>query len=79
MTSRVDFFFSYTNGDYGCVRMGNDGASKIVGMGDIHLETNTGCKLVLKEVRHVPDMRLNLISTGKLDDDGYTNYFGEGK
>ncbi|CAN0846213.1 Retrovirus-related Pol polyprotein from transposon TNT 1-94 [Linum grandiflorum] len=79
VTSRVDFFSSYTNGDYGCVRMGNDGASKIVGMGDIHLETNTGCKLVLKEVRHVPDMRLNLISTGKLDDDGYTSYFGEGK
>ncbi|CAN1813102.1 hypothetical protein LINPERHAP1_LOCUS26766 [Linum perenne] len=24
-------------------------------------------------------MRLNLISTGKLEDDGYTNYFGEGK
>ncbi|CAL1383495.1 unnamed protein product [Linum trigynum] len=79
VTSRVDLFSSYTNGNYGCVRMGNDGASKIVGMGDIHLETNTGCKLVLKDVRHVPDMRLNLISTGKLDDDGYTNYFGEGK
>ena len=27
----------------------------------------------------MPDIRLNLISTGKLDDDGYTNQFSEGK
>ncbi|CAN1310533.1 Retrovirus-related Pol polyprotein from transposon TNT 1-94 [Linum perenne] len=43
VTSRYDFFSSYTSGDYGCVRMGNDGASKIVGMGDIHLETHFKC------------------------------------
>ncbi|BBG97327.1 hypothetical protein Prudu_006413 [Prunus dulcis] len=74
-----DFFTSYTNGDFGNVRMGNDKLSKIVGRGDISLETNTSCHLVLKDVRHVPDMRLNLISTGLLDDEGYTNVFAEGK
>ena len=56
------------NGDYGHVWMGNEGASKIVR--DISLETNIDCKLLLKDVRYVPDIRLNLISTGKLDDDG---------
>ena len=30
-------------------------------------------------MRHVPNIRLNLISTGNFDDDGYTNQFGEGK
>ena len=30
-------------------------------------------ELVLKDVRHVSDIYLNLISTGKFDDDGYTN------
>ncbi|BBH04434.1 hypothetical protein Prudu_015575 [Prunus dulcis] len=60
VTSRRDFFTSYTNGDFGNVRMGNDKLSKI-------------------DVRHVPDMRLNLISTGLLDDEGYTNVFAEGK
>lgn len=74
-----DFFSSYTSGDFGSVRMRNDGVSKIVGTGDIHLETNMGCKLTLKEVRHFLDMRLNLISTCKLDDDGYNNQFGKGK
>ena len=38
-----------------------------------------GSKLVLKEVRHVPEMRLNLISTGKLDEVGMTNQFVAGR
>jgi transposase InsO family protein len=79
VTSRADFFTSYNEGDYGVVRMGNEGVSKIVGMGNVCLETSVGCKLVLKDVRHVPDIRLNLISTGKLDDEGYKNHFGDGK
>jgi len=33
---------------------------------------------VLKDVRHVPDKRLNLISAGKLDDVGLLNHFGGG-
>lgn len=48
-------------------------------MRDVFLETNTGCKLFLKDVRHVPDIRLNLMSAGKLDDEGYKNQFGDGK
>ena len=79
VTSRVDFFSSYTKGEYGHVRMGNEGLSKIIGIGDICLETSLGCKLLLKNVRHVPDIRLNLISTGMLDDEGYNNHFGDGK
>ncbi|KAF7129225.1 hypothetical protein RHSIM_Rhsim10G0050800 [Rhododendron simsii] len=79
VTSQRDFFASYTHGDFGHVRMGNEGVSKIVGMGDVCLETNTGCKLLLKDVRHVPNIRLNLISAGKLDDEGYKNQFGDGK
>ena len=59
--------------------MGNSGVSKIVGIGDVCLETTIGNKLVLKDVRHVPDIRLNLISTGRLDDEGFTNSFGESK
>ncbi|KAL6333181.1 hypothetical protein AAG906_028364 [Vitis piasezkii] len=59
--------------------MGNSGASKIVGVGDIFLETSIENKLVLKDVRHVPNICLNLISTSKLDDEGFTNFFGESK
>jgi len=47
--------------------------------GDVMLTSNTGCKIVLKDVRHVPEIRLNLISTGKLDDAGLDSHFGGGK
>jgi hypothetical protein len=59
--------------------MGNEAKCKIVGMGDIQLETDIGCKLILKDVRHVPEMSFNLISIGKLDDEGYHNYLGGGQ
>jgi hypothetical protein len=36
-------------------------------------------KLVLRDVKHVPDIPLNLISTGKLDDDGYCSTFCNGQ
>ena len=79
VTSHSDFFISYKIGDFSNVRMGNSGASKIVGIGDIFLETSIGNKLVLKDVRYVPNIRLNLISIGRLDDEGFTNFFGESK
>ncbi|CAA0830722.1 Unknown protein [Striga hermonthica] len=79
VTSRRDFFRSYTPGDFGSVRMGNDGIAKAVGMGDVHLETENGNTLVLRGVKHVPNIRMNLISTGKLDDEGFCNTFRDGK
>ena len=51
--------------------MGNDGECKIVGIGNVCLLTSIGCRLMLKDVHHVPDVRLNIISVGRLDDEGY--------
>ena len=65
VTSRVDLFTTYTKGDNSSVRMGNEGLSKIIGMGEVCLETNFGCKLLMKAI-------------GKLDDEGYNNKFGDG-
>ncbi|CAJ2652104.1 unnamed protein product [Trifolium pratense] len=76
VTPRSDFFSSYTIGDFGTVKMGNEGVCKIVGMGDVWVETSIGCKLQLKNVRHVPDIRLNVISVKALDIEGYHTYFG---
>ena len=75
--AHCDYITSYINGDYNHVRMRNEEASEIVGIRDIFLETSIGCKLLLKDVRYVPDIRLNLISTGKLDDDILTNLVNE--
>lgn len=51
---------------------------QIVGIGDVQLETSIGCKLQLKNVRHVPNIRLNLISVKAQDIDGYDIYIGGG-
>ena len=72
-TPHEGFFSSYQKGDFGTVKMGNHITSKTIGIGEVTLMTENGSKLVLKEVRHVPEMRLNLISTGKLDEVGMTN------
>lgn len=66
-------------GHFGHVKMGNDAQCKIIDMEDVHLDTNIGCKLILKNVRHIPDICLNLISISVLEEEGYHNYFGEGK
>ena len=41
-------------------------------MEDVSLKTIAGCRLILKDVRHSPNIRVTLISTRKLDDEGYT-------
>ena len=37
-----------------------------------------GQNILLKNVRHVPEMRMSLISMGLLDDEGYSTSFGKG-
>ncbi|KAL4281928.1 hypothetical protein GQ457_03G023330 [Hibiscus cannabinus] len=79
VTPHIDFFSTYQTSYFGAVKMGNQETSKIVGIGNVILKTNTDCEIVLNYVRYVPDIRLNLISAGKLDDAGYMNLFGGGK
>ena len=79
VTPYREMFSSYTHVSSGVVKMGNKDTCNIVGIGTVCLETNTGCKLVLKNVKHIPDIRLNLISTPVLDKEGYVNDFHDGK
>ncbi|CAN0906841.1 Retrovirus-related Pol polyprotein from transposon TNT 1-94 [Linum grandiflorum] len=79
VTSRREFFSSYSPGNYGVVRIGNDNLSKVISKGDVYLETMDGARLLLRDVRHVPDMRLNLISVDKLDGEGYFHTFNNGQ
>ncbi|GKV10172.1 hypothetical protein SLEP1_g21576 [Rubroshorea leprosula] len=79
VTHKKEFFTSYTSGDFGVLKMGDDGQTKVIGMGTVCLQTNNGTKLVLKDVEHAPDIRLNLIFAGKLDDDGYCSSFSDGQ
>ena len=78
-TSRKDFFTTYTPGDFRVVKMGNNGLAKVIGIGDVCLEMTNGTRLVLRDVKHIPEIRLNLISACKLDDEMYCNTFSDGQ
>ncbi|GMH29833.1 hypothetical protein Nepgr_031676 [Nepenthes gracilis] len=77
--SKRGLFTSYTPGNFGVIRMGNEGTSQVVGKGDVVLTNNNGTKLILKDVRHVPNINLNIISASRLDDEDYYSTFYEGK
>ena len=53
--------------------MGNAGEVKVFGVDTVCLKTNIDSTLVLQNIKHAPDIPLNLISVGQLVDDGYHN------
>ena len=57
----------YKAGDFSIVKMGNSSYSKIVGIGDVCIETNVGSTVMLKDVQHVIDLRMNMFSTLAMD------------
>ena len=78
-TPRMNFFATYRSGNFGVVKMSNYSKANIIGMGDIYIKTNLGYKLVLKDMRHMVDLRLNLISVRRLDDEDYDSKFHKGQ
>ena len=78
-TSHREYFTNYTAGDFGVVKIENNDRAAIIGKRDVHLETANGTKLVLKSVRHVEALRLNIFLVGLLDADGYSSRFGDGQ
>eukprot|EP00253_Pinus_taeda_P028922 PITA_28922 len=65
------WFKEYKSINDGVVYMGNDVTCNIVGIGSIQLQMFDGTTRILSNVRHVPDLRKNLISLGALDSNGY--------
>ena len=64
-------FSSYKAGDHGFIKMENEGACRIIGIGDVWLTTSTGCSLLLRDVPHVSEVRFNLMLVCWLNDEGY--------
>uniref|UniRef100_A0A2N9FGL6 CCHC-type domain-containing protein n=1 Tax=Fagus sylvatica TaxID=28930 RepID=A0A2N9FGL6_FAGSY len=71
VTPHRNWFDTYRSINCGSVRMGNDATCTIIGMGTIKIKMSDGVVRTLEEVRHIPDMRKNLISLGTLDSKGY--------
>ena len=71
MTPYRDWFNTYKSVNCGYVLMGNDAACKVVGIGTINIKMFVNVVRTLGEVRHVPEVKRNLISLGTLDSNGY--------
>jgi hypothetical protein len=65
------WFVTYRSIDDGIVYMGNDISCKVVGIGSIRIKMFDGTVKILTDVRHVPELRKNLIYLGVLDTGGY--------
>eukprot|EP00253_Pinus_taeda_P027941 PITA_27941 len=66
-----EWFKTYKSINDGVVYMGNDVTCNIVGIGSIQLQMFDGTTKILTDVRHVPELRKNVISLVALDTNGY--------
>ena len=73
-TSNKELLMSYSPGNLGKVYLGDDQPCDVVGKGDVQIKLN-GSVWKLRDVRHIPDLRKNLISVGQLATEGYVTTF----
>ena len=71
-------FCTYQSGQFGIVKMGKNGTTDIMRIGDVKIKTKLGYEMMLKDVRHIAHLRLNLLSVERLDDEGFERNFGRG-
>ena len=67
MTPNKDWFNTSRSVNFGFVLMGNDTSCQVAGIGNIKIKMSDGVVRTVCDVRHVPDLRKNLISLGTLD------------
>ena len=71
MTLKKDWFDMYKPYNGGMVQMGNNATCPVIRIGTVKIKMFDGVVRVLSNVRHVPNLRKNLISLEEFDDLGY--------
>ena len=77
MTHNRDWFSTYEPMHKGAILMGNNVSCKVASIGTVRIKMFDRVVRTLGDVRHVPDLKRNLISLSTLDTRGY-KYTGEG-
>ncbi|KAL0357378.1 UNVERIFIED_CONTAM: Retrovirus-related Pol polyprotein from transposon TNT 1-94 [Sesamum calycinum] len=78
MTPFKEILTNYKSDNSGSVSMANEKLCDVKGFGDVCLTFESGFKLTLKNVRHVPDLCHNLISCAALEEEGLEGRWGKG-
>ena len=79
MTSRRDWFDTFEEVNAGRVKLGDDFTVDVEGIGSVKIKAYGGTVKVLNNVRYVPKLKRNLLSTGTLDRLGFDHSGGRGK
>ncbi|RVW93766.1 Retrovirus-related Pol polyprotein from transposon TNT 1-94 [Vitis vinifera] len=66
---------NYVAGDFGKVYLADGSTLDVVGLRDVRISLPNGSIWLLEKVRHIPDLRRNLISVGQLDDERHAILF----
>ena len=66
-TPHREIIQNYAAGDFGKVYLADGSALDVVGMGDVRILLPNRSVWLLENVRHIPDLRRNLISIGQLE------------
>ena len=77
-TPHREIIQNYVAGNFGKVYLADGSALDVVGMGDVRILLPNGYVWLLEKVRHIPELRRNLISIGQLDDEGHAILFVSG-
>ncbi|KAL4304503.1 hypothetical protein GQ457_10G014750 [Hibiscus cannabinus] len=71
ITSNREWFSTYMHVNCGSVYLGDDSCCNIVGIGEVRIRMYDGTIRTLCDVRHIPDLKKNLISLGTLHKNGF--------
>ncbi|KAG8485682.1 hypothetical protein CXB51_019024 [Gossypium anomalum] len=71
MSPNQDWFTTYETVSEGVVLIGNNTSCKTAGVGTIKVKMFDGVVRTLSDVRHIPELKRNLISLSTLDSKGY--------
>jgi len=74
-----ELFTTYKVENFVAMKMDNSSYLKIVKIGDVYIETSVGNTVILKVMRHVLDLRMNVFFRLAMDRASYCNYLENGR
>jgi hypothetical protein len=78
-TSIHEILENYVAKDFGKVYLGDGSTLNILGIGDVCIRVHIHSVWKLQKIRHILELKNNLISVGQLDDEGHFVNFHGGK